>query len=64
MSVVRLQLNISTFHRQSQFGGEMTFFRIWRAAFRKWFFGFPAVFHSVHVEPEGSNQGDSGRRSQ
>ena len=29
----------------------MTFFRIWRAAFRKWFFGFPAVFHSVLVEP-------------
>ncbi|KYN29328.1 hypothetical protein ALC57_01233 [Trachymyrmex cornetzi] len=23
----------------------------WRAAFRKWFFGFPSVFHSVHVEP-------------
>ena len=29
----------------------MTFFCIWRAAFRKWFFGFPAVFHSVHMEP-------------
>ena len=29
----------------------MTFFCTWRAAFRKWFFGFPAVFHSVHVEP-------------
>ena len=29
----------------------MTFFCIWRAAFRKWFFGFSAVFHSVHVEP-------------
>ena len=29
----------------------MTFFCTWRAAFRKWFFGFSAVFHSVHVEP-------------
>ena len=29
----------------------MTFFCTWRAAFRKWFFGFPAVFHSVHMEP-------------
>ena len=29
----------------------MTFFCTWRAAFCKWFFGFPAVFHSVHVEP-------------
>ena len=28
----------------------MTFFCTWRAAFRKWFFDFPAVFHSVHVE--------------
>ena len=28
----------------------MIFFCTWRAAFRKWFFGFPAVFHSV-VEP-------------
>ena len=28
----------------------MTFFCTWRAAFCKWFFGFPAVFHSVHVE--------------
>ena len=56
MSLVRLELpmifyaydsqNISTFHRQSQFDGEMIFFCTWRAAFRKWFFGFPAVFHS------------------
>ena len=29
----------------------MTFFCTWRAAFHKWFFGFPAVFHLIHVEP-------------
>ena len=28
----------------------MTFFCTWQAAFRKWFFGFPVIFHSVHVE--------------